>query len=151
MARRITERTSNSPLLLAASRVSISIGVALFTCPVQGQTPNPAPDAAKLAQRAQGLVAAGKLDEAIRIYRDLVRMSPDNPVLLLNLCVAEYTAKQYREAIANATAALKLKPDLLPARLFLGASYFELGEFTMAIDSLELVIAADPHERNGRL
>lgn len=103
------------------------------------------------AQRAQALVAAGSLDQAIRIYQDLVRTSPNNPVLLLNLCVAEYTAKHYREAIASATAALKLKPDLLPARLFLGASYVELGEFTMAIDSLELVIAADPRERNGRL
>src|SRR5437762_14272528 len=120
------------------------IAVALLTCAVHGQAPDAAADSAKSAQRAQGLVAAGKLDEAIRIYRDLVRMSPDNPVLLLNLSVAEYTAKHYREAIASATAALKLKPDLLSARLFLGASYFELGEFTMAIDSLEMVIAADP-------
>jgi predicted Zn-dependent protease len=123
------------------------IAVALLICPIHGQAPDPA----KEAERAQGLVAAGQLDEAIRIYQDLFRTSPNNPVLALNLCVAEYTAKHYREAIASATAALKLKPDLLPARLFLGASYFELGEFRMAIDSLELVIAADPRERNGRL
>src|SRR5437870_4235554 len=98
------------------SRIPIAIiAVALLTRSVHGQAADPA----KSAQRAQGLVAAGKLDEAIRIYRDLVRMSPDNPVLLLNLSVAEYTAKHYREAIANATAALKLKPDLLSARLFL--------------------------------
>ena len=124
-----------------------TIAFALLTGLIHGQTPDPA----KEAQRAQELVAAGKLDQAIRIYQDLSRMSPNNPVLLLNLCVAEYTAKHYPEAIADATAALKLKPDLLPARLFLGASYFELGQFTMAIDSLQLVIAADPRERNGRL
>jgi predicted Zn-dependent protease len=130
------------------SRLGIAIiAVALLTWPIHGQ----APDAAKEAERAQGLMAAGKPDEAIRIYRDLSRTSPNNQVLLLNLCVAEYTAKHYREAIASATAALKLKPDLLPARLFLGASYLELGESTMAIGSLELVIAADPRERNGRL
>ena len=130
------------------SRLPIAIiAVALLAFPIHGQAPDPAME----AQRAQALVAAGSLDQAIRIYQDLVRTSPNNPVLLLNLCVAEYTAKHYREAIASATAALKLKPDLLPARLFLGASYVELGEFTMAIDSLELVIAADPRERNGRL
>jgi len=123
------------------------IAVALLTCKTQGQ----APDAAKEAERAQGLVATGKPDDAIRIYRDLLRTSPNNPVLLVNLCVAEYTARHYREAIASATAALKLKPDLLPARLFLGASYLELGKFPMAVDSLELAIAADPRERNGRL
>jgi tetratricopeptide (TPR) repeat protein len=129
------------------SRLPIAIlGVALLTC-LHGQGPDPA----KEAEQAQGLVAAGKLDEAIRIYQDLLRTSPNNPVLLLNLCVAEYQAKRYREAIAHATAALKLQPDLLPARLFLGASYFELDEYSPAIDSLELVVAADPRERNGRL
>jgi predicted Zn-dependent protease len=138
------------------SRLPVAIAaVALLTCPIicpiifaiHAQARDPSKD----AQRAQELVAAGQLDQAIHIYQDLVRASPDNPVLLLNLSVAEYTAKHFREAIANATAALKLKPDLLPARLFLGASYVELGEFTLAIDSLQLVIAADPRERNGRL
>src|SRR5450432_256580 len=138
------------------SRLAVAIiAVALLTCPVHGQAPdpatNPALNLAKEAERAQGLVAAGKPDEAIRIYRDLLRTSPNNPVLLLNLCIAEYTGKHYREAIVHATAALQLKPDLLPARLFRGASYFELGEFTLAIDSLELAVAADPRERNGRL
>ena len=123
------------------------IAVALLTGPIFGQTPDPA----RQAQQAQELVAAGKLDEAIRIYRDLVRASPNNPVLLLNLSVAEYTAKHYREAMVHAAAALQLQPDLLPARLFLGASHLELGEFTAAIDSLELLVAANPRERNGRV
>jgi len=103
------------------------------------------------AQRAQELVAAGKLDEAIRIYRDLVRTDANNPVLLLNLCVTEYKAKQYPETVAHAAAALKLQPDLLSARLFLGAGQLELGEFNKAADSLALVVAANPQERNARL
>jgi tetratricopeptide (TPR) repeat protein len=123
------------------------LAAAFLACPFHGQAPDPA----KEAERAQGFVAAGKFDQAIPIYQGLLRAAPNNPVLLLNLCVAQYTAKHYREAIANATAALKLKPDLLPARLFLGASYFELSEFPMAIEALELVIAANPQERNGRL
>ena len=123
------------------------IVVALLAGPVFAQAPDPARE----AQRARDLMAAGKLDEAIRTYQDLVRASPNNPDLLLNLSVAEYTARHYREAIADATAALKLKPDLLPARLFLGASHLELGEFTAALESLEFVAAANPRERNGRL
>jgi len=101
--------------------------------------------------RAQELMTAGKVDEAISIYQALVRDSPDNPVLLLNLSVAEYTGRRFREAAATATAALKLQPDLLPARLFLGASYLELGELPAAIESLKTVVAANPRERNGRL
>ncbi len=42
------------------------------------------------ARRAQELAAAGKPEEAARIYRDLLRATPENPALLLNLCIAEY-------------------------------------------------------------
>ncbi len=98
-----------------------------------------------------GLVAAGRLDEAIRVYRELVLASPENPVLLLNLCITEYKAKQFAQAVVHASAALRLQDDLLPARLFLGASQLELGEFAFAVESLELVVAANPRERNARL
>jgi predicted Zn-dependent protease len=123
------------------------IAVVLLDWPAFAQPPDPASE----AQLAQELVTAGKVDEAIPIYQSLVRKSPSNPVLLLNLCVAEYTARRYREAATTAAAALKLQPDLLPARLFLGASNLELGQLPAAIDSLKAVVAANPRERNGRL
>ncbi|MEO8127952.1 MAG: tetratricopeptide repeat protein, partial [Bryobacteraceae bacterium] len=100
---------------------------------------------------AEQLVAAGKLEEAIRIYKDLAKADPANPNLLLNLSITEYKSKHYHEAATHAAAALKLQPDLLPAQLFLGASHLELGEFARAIQPLEQVIAANPRERNARL
>lgn len=113
----------------------------------QAQTPDPT----VLSERAQELVAAGRLDEAVRIYQDLVLASPGNPALLLNLCITEYKAKQYAESIVHASAALRLQADLLPARLFLGASQLELGQFARAVESLEPVVAANPRERNALL
>jgi predicted Zn-dependent protease len=123
------------------------VAIFLLAGPILAQAPDPAGE----AQRAQALVAAGKLDEAIRIYQGLVRDSPRTPVLMLNLSVAEYTAKRFREAAASAAAALKLQPDLVPARLFLGASNLEVGELPAAIDALQTVVAANPRERNGQL
>ncbi len=123
------------------------LAIVLLAAPLFAQPPHPARE----AQRAQQLVAAGKLEEAIAIYRELVRESPENPVLLFNLCVAEYTAKHFRESVEHATAALTLQPDLTGARLFLGAGQFELGQFSLAIDSLKRVVAANPRERNARL
>ena len=76
--------------------------------------------------------------------------TPD-AVSLLNLCITEYKAKLYADAAKHASAALKLQAGLVPARLFLGASQLELGEFAKAVESLELVIAAEPRERNGLL
>ena len=108
-------------------------------------------DPASEARRAQELLAAGKADEAVGVYRDLVRASPRNAVLLLNLCIAEYKAKQYAETVLHAAAALQLQPDLLPARLFLGAGQLELGEFAKAAEPLATVVEANPGERNARL
>jgi predicted Zn-dependent protease len=127
--------------------LTAAIAAALLVWPTFAQPPDPATQ----AQRAQELVTAGKVDEAIPIYQALVRNSPGNPVLLLNLSVAQYTGRRFREAAATAAAALKLQPDLLPARLFLGASYLELGELPAAIESLKSVVASNPRERNGRL
>src|SRR5438270_8905644 len=71
-----------------------SVAIVLLAWTVLAQAPDPAAE----SQRAQAMVAAGNFDEAIRIYQDLARRSPQNAVLLLNLCVAEYTGKRYREA-----------------------------------------------------
>jgi predicted Zn-dependent protease len=127
-------------------RLAIIAG-ALFSSLLFAQPADPAAE----AERARQLVAGGKLDEGIRIYQALARSSPPNPVLLLNLCVAEFTAKRYADSAAHASAALQLAPGLIEARLFLGASQLELGEFPAAVDSLTAVVAAKPGERNARL
>ena len=101
--------------------------------------------------RARRLLAAGQAADAAAIYRKLSRANPANADLLVNLSIAEYKAGDFSGSAGSAAAALKLQPDLLPARLFLGASQLELGEFAQAIESLERVIAAAPNERNGRL
>ena len=108
-------------------------------------------DPALEARRAQELVTAGRLDEALAIYRGLVQASPGIPALLLNLSITEYKAAQYAQAVLHASAALQLQADLVPARLFLGASQLKLGEFAKAVEALELVVTANPGERNARL
>lgn len=102
-------------------------------------------------RRARELVIAGKPEQAIPIYQELVRALPNNPELLMNLCIAEFKAKRYKEAIEQAEAALSLQPDLPSANLFLGASYVELGENAAAIRPLNKVLAVQPNERNARL
>jgi predicted Zn-dependent protease len=101
--------------------------------------------------RARQLLAAGSASEAAAIFRTLVRENPRDAGLLLSLAIAEYKAEQFREAAKSAAGALRLRPDLLPASLFLGASKLELGEFGEAVRHLERVVAANPRERNGRL
>ena len=80
-------------------------------------------------KRARDLVVAGRPLEAIPVYETLVRKYPDNAQLHLELCIADFKARRYREAVSQAEAALNLRSDLMVARLFLGSSYVELREY----------------------
>ena len=112
-----------------------------------GQTSDPA----EQAQRASELVAQGKADEAAAIYARLVEEYPGRPELLLNLCIAEFKAKRYQQAITHASDALKLNPNLAPADLFLGASYLQSGQTALAVEPLQKAVAAMPADHNAHL
>jgi predicted Zn-dependent protease len=96
-------------------------------------------------------VVAGKPEQAVPIYQELIRMFPNTPDLLMDLCVAQFKARRYSDSIEQAKAVLRLRPDLPSANLFLGAGYVELGEFAAAISPLKKVLEAQPTERNARL
>lgn len=123
----------------------IRSAILLCALPLHGQTDA----AARKAQQARDLVIAGKPGEAVPIYRELVREFPSNAVIRVNLCVAEFQAQQYREAMADAEEALRLQPGLPAAELFLGASRLELGDSAGAVEPLERAARAQPMDRNA--
>ena len=102
-------------------------------------------------EQARQALTSGRAKDAAAIYRKLLLNDPENPDLLLNLAIAEYQSRRFREALESATAALKLAPGLMSARMFQGASYLELGDFSKAVESLEFVVTANPRDRNARL
>jgi predicted Zn-dependent protease len=108
-------------------------------------------DIAAKARRAGELTVAGKAEEAIPIYQELARALPGNAEMLVNLSIAEFKARRFRDAAAHAEAALQIRPDSLAANLFLGSSYVELENYRDAIPPLEKVIAVQERDRNARL
>ena len=84
-------------------------------------------DAAKL-HRGRELMAAGKTEEALTVYEELVHASPDDPSLRINLAIVQFKAGRYRQVVENCERVLRAQPDLWTANLFLGAGYVELGE-----------------------
>lgn len=106
-------------------------------------------DAAK-SQRAREFVVSGNFVEAIRIYRELASAHPADAAILANLSIAEFKAKRFQDAAADADSAIRLQPDSLPANLILGSSYLEMGEPARAVPPLEKVLAIQPRERNAR-
>ena len=106
-------------------------------------------DVAQQAQRARELVLEGKAEQAIPIYAEIARVAPEDAANLVNLAIAEFKAKRFRDSAEHAQAALKLQPDLPGANLFLGASYAALGEHAQAVEPLERVLNRQPNDRNA--
>jgi len=101
-------------------------------------------DLALKSHRAKELLEAGKAEEAIPIYRELVRALPNNPGLMMNLGLALHMAGHKREAVREFEKVLKLDPQHVPALLFLGTAYVELGEPAKAVNPLKKVLKAQP-------
>jgi predicted Zn-dependent protease len=109
-----------------------------------------ADDLAARAQQGKEAMAAGRFDEAARLYGAIVQALPDEPGMRLNLGMALSMAGRLQEAVPHLQTALKLKPDLLPASLFLGTAYMELGQPARAVEPLQKFVAAQPDHREAR-
>src|SRR2546426_3976977 len=110
-----------------------------------------AEDLAAKSARAKDLMAAGRFEEAIPIYRELVKAIPGNPGPIMNLGLALHMAGQEREAIRQFHVVLRLEPNHLPAHLFLGAAYLGFKEPAQAIEPFKTVIQAKPNDKEARL
>lgn len=102
------------------------------------------------SQRAKQMMAAGRFEEAIPIYKELVQAVPGNPGLLMNLGLAEHMAGHDREAIPNFEAVLKTEPNLLPALTSLGAARLATNQPQAAIAPLERAVALSPKDPEVR-
>jgi tetratricopeptide (TPR) repeat protein len=108
-------------------------------------------DLAAEAHHAKELMAAGRFEEAIPVYRELVSALPNNPGPLMDLGLALHMTGQEREAVSQFQAVLKLEPTQLHAHLFLGAAYLGLNQPDKAIKPLQTVVRVQPDNKEARL
>jgi len=120
--------------------------VVVIACSLLGQSADLAGEAA----RAREFMASGEVEKAIPIYQRLVHALPDNPGLITNLGIALEMAGHDREAIEQLDAAVKLDPQYINARLFLGLAYLGLGKPQDAVGQLQKVIDAQPGNEVAR-
>src|SRR5262245_29679892 len=80
---------------------------------------------AELAARSQQATQAmndGRFEEAVELYRDMLKGRPNDAGLLMNLGMALAMAGHESDAIEPLQRAIRLRPTLVPAHLFLGSS-----------------------------
>jgi tetratricopeptide (TPR) repeat protein len=127
--------------------IKLAICVVLCVVPLGAQSE----DQTAKVHRGKELMAAGRFEEAIPLYRDLVKALPNNPGPMMNLGLALHMAGHEREAVSQFQSVLKLDPNHLPARLFLGAAYLGLRAPDRAIEPLKTVVRAQPDNKEARL
>jgi tetratricopeptide (TPR) repeat protein len=86
-------------------------------------------DQSKESERAKDLMTAGKYDQAIPVYRKLVKELPGDERLVFNLALAEYMAGRDRESIPHFEAALKAQPKNPEIRAMLADALMAAGRF----------------------
>jgi len=106
---------------------------------------------ALMSQRAKQAMAAGRYEEAAKLYQELVRALPDDAGMIFNLGLARYSAGRHREAAADFAAAVKLDPKLARAWLLLGMSRSKLQNPAGAVGPLERAVALEPANPIARL
>jgi tetratricopeptide (TPR) repeat protein len=105
--------------------------------------------AAKSAQARQ-FMAAGRFEEAIPIYSQLVKAVPGDSGLLLNLGLAQHMAGHDREAVPVLEAVLKAQPNSLPALISLGSARLGMNQAGEAIAPLRKAVNANPGDSETR-
>lgn len=108
------------------------------------------PTLAAQQEAAKQAMAAGNFDEAARRYRDLLKAVPNEPGLLMNFGMALAMGGHAREAIEPLAIVTKVRPALLPAWLFLGSAYLDIGEPEKAVAPLRRFVTAQPAHAESR-
>jgi len=88
--------------------------------------------AAALNNSAVALTEANQPFEAIPLFREALILEPENPLLWLNLGIAQQKTGEYTEAIESFQRSLVIDDELTEAWHSMGLIYYELNEFELA-------------------
>jgi len=101
----------------------------------------------QLVQRALALHQSGDPEKAIPLYREFLRLQPQEAQIRSNLGAALASTGRYDEAITEYRQALKSLPGDPSIRLNLSLSLYKSGQISEAAKELEPVHSAQPNNR----
>jgi len=86
------------------------------------------------------------LDEAARLYKEILRLRPNWIEAEFNLGTIYYTQKKYPEAIGLFDEVIRQDRGLADAYLFQGVSYYQTDQYTKALASLKKFCSLKPED-----
>ncbi|MCL2006645.1 MAG: tetratricopeptide repeat protein [Treponema sp.] len=100
--------------------------------------------AAKLNDSGIALTGANRPYEAIPLFRKAIRMEPGNPLLYLNLGIAQQRTGDYEDALASFQRAIHIDDYQIDAWNAMGLIYYELELFESAENCYRNALERDP-------
>ncbi len=97
----------------------------------------------------RGLLAAGRVDQALPYLRQAVQQDPASPEFAHWQGVAYGKLGAAEEERASYFASVQDEPDYLPSLLNLGHNYLESGQYQQALAQYDKVLQADPGQPNA--
>ena len=98
---------------------------------------------------ALGYKNSGNVEEAIRIYKFLVKSAPKTAMYHSNLGNSYAVIGKIRQSISCFKQALKLEPSSINAIEALGLAYLEINETGNAIKCFKRVVKLDPNNQTS--
>jgi tetratricopeptide (TPR) repeat protein len=92
----------------------------------------------------EALVQVGRLDEAIQVYEEVLRLNPDYTEAHLNLGNVLYRTGQAQDAIGHYEAALRIRPEYAKAHYNLGLALWQAGQRQEAVGQYEQAVRINP-------
>ena len=104
-----------------------------------------------LFNKAQRLEQAGNGEEAIKTYREAIRLEPNYTEAYTQMGLAYANLNQFAEAVKAFQEVVRLQPQSGLAHGNLGAAYMKMGRFPEARDAFQGSGAPPPRGRRGPL
>jgi tetratricopeptide (TPR) repeat protein len=99
--------------------------------------------ASSLNNSGIALTEANRPYEAIPLFRKALIMEPENPLLWLNLGIAQQRTGDYEEAIGSFQRAIYIENGLAEAWVSLGLIYYEMEQFEWAEECYHAALERD--------
>ena len=93
--------------------------------------------AQSLSEQGAQAMRDGRFADAERVYKQLLKETPEDPRIHMNLGLALHSGRKYREAIPRFEQFLKANPQPGPAHLLLGVAKLKLRQPCEAVAPLE--------------
>ena len=99
--------------------------------------------AAFLNDSGIALTEANRPNEAIPLFRKALCMEPENPLLWLNLGIAQQRTGDYEDAIDSFHRAIMIEDQLAEAWVSMGLIYYDLEQFELAEECYHSALLRD--------